>query len=126
MSPELRYNDPPTYNAGNTRLVVDENLNVVQDFATLGGKGSIVTSEICNTQDHCNKDAQMRFPASAWSSGKITTGRARLLARTWRATAGVRNDQPPHAPYLRDVCGWGVRGQGQPAARGPLGGIGRG
>jgi hypothetical protein len=97
VPPELRYNDAPTYNAGNTKLVVDENLDVVQDFATLGGKGSIVTSEICNTLDHCNKDAQMRFPASAWSSGKITTGRARLLARTWRATAGVRNDQPPHA-----------------------------
>ena len=37
VPPELRYDDDPTYNAGNTKLVVDENLNVVQDFAILGG-----------------------------------------------------------------------------------------
>ena len=33
---ELRYDDDQTYNAGNTKLVVDVNLNVVQDFAILG------------------------------------------------------------------------------------------
>jgi secreted PhoX family phosphatase len=37
VPPELRYDDDLTYNAGNTKLVVDENLNVVQDFAILGG-----------------------------------------------------------------------------------------
>jgi uncharacterized protein len=37
VPPELRYDDDQTYNAGTTKLVVDVNLNVVQDFAILGG-----------------------------------------------------------------------------------------
>ena len=32
-----RYDQDPTYDAGNTKLVVDRNLKVVEDFAILGG-----------------------------------------------------------------------------------------
>ncbi len=37
VPPEVRYDQDPTYNAGDTKLVVDENLNVVESFAILGG-----------------------------------------------------------------------------------------
>ena len=37
VPPEARHDEDPTYNAGDTKLVVDENLNVVEDFAILGG-----------------------------------------------------------------------------------------
>lgn len=34
---DKRYDQDPTYNAGNTKLVVDRDLNVVESFAILGG-----------------------------------------------------------------------------------------
>lgn len=34
---DKRYDQDPTYVAGDTKLVLDENLNVVEDFALLGG-----------------------------------------------------------------------------------------
>ena len=34
---EFRYDQDPSYNGGDTKLVVDRNLNVVQSFAILGG-----------------------------------------------------------------------------------------
>lgn len=34
---DKRYDQDPTYNAGNTKLVVDRNLNVTESFAVLGG-----------------------------------------------------------------------------------------
>jgi secreted PhoX family phosphatase len=37
VPPELRYDDDPTYNAGDTKLVVDRAGNVVESFAILGG-----------------------------------------------------------------------------------------
>ena len=37
VPPEDRYDQDPTYSAGNTKLVVDQNLEVVEDFAILGG-----------------------------------------------------------------------------------------
>ena len=37
VPPDARYDQDPTYNAGDTKLVVDENLNVVESFAILGG-----------------------------------------------------------------------------------------
>lgn len=37
VPPEDRYDQDPTYNAGDTKLVVDGGLNVVESFAILGG-----------------------------------------------------------------------------------------
>ena len=37
---EVRYDQDPFYNGGDTKLVVDRNLNVVQSFAILGGTGT--------------------------------------------------------------------------------------
>lgn len=37
VPPEDRYDQDPTYVAGNTKLVVDRNLEVIEDFAILGG-----------------------------------------------------------------------------------------
>jgi uncharacterized protein len=81
VPPELRYDDDPTYNAGNTKLVVDENLNVVQDFAILGGTdtncaGGVVGDTWYTCEEVVNRGATglkhgYNFVIPAYASGPV-------------------------------------------------------
>jgi uncharacterized protein len=81
VAPELRYDGDPTYNAGNTKLVVDENLNVVQDFAILGGTdtncaGGVVGDSWYTCEEVVNRGATglkhgYNFVIPAYASGPV-------------------------------------------------------
>jgi uncharacterized protein len=81
VAPKLRYDDDPTYNAGNTKLVVDENLNVVQDFAILGGTdtncaGGVVGDTWYTCEEVVNRGATglkhgYNFVIPAYASGPV-------------------------------------------------------
>jgi hypothetical protein len=90
----------------------------------------MVPGEIGHSKDRRNKEAQIRFRARTWLSGKIASGIAVQaivvdgLGRDRRPPVCVTIDGHKYCSTVAPV-GRGAQGRDQQAARGPLGAMGQ-